>query len=157
MEATLSIPSFPSTTPGEGSLELSPKHNQLLRLLGLGWSLSSAAREVGMGYESAREVSSSPLFRSFLSDFKKQLNEGVLVAEHKLQEASPVAAEFLVDLMRGNVDPQAQPRIRKEAAVEILKATGVVKQQEVRAGITINISEEKLTLINQTLREIKGD
>jgi hypothetical protein len=137
----------------EPVLELPAKHNQLARLLALGWSKRAAAEKLGMGEGSVSIISRSPLFQSVVDEFTKGIDKGVRRALDTLAEAAPKAAEALVNIMEHPAD--GDQKIQKEASVEILKGAGASRSYEAPVGVTINISEAKLNLIMATLKEIR--
>ena len=145
---------LPSTfVQTEAILELPPKHNQLARLLALGWSKRAAAEKLGMGEGQVSIISRSPLFQSVVVELTSDIDKGVKKALNTLAEAAPRAAEALVHIMEKPTN--GDQKIQKEASVEILKGAGASRSYEAPVGVTINISDVKLNLILATLKEIR--
>ena len=137
----------------EARLELPPKHNQLARLIALGWSKRAAAEKLGMGEGQVSVITRSPLFQAVVADFQKDIDLGVKKALGALSEAAPRAAEKLIEIMER---PQNNDQVlQKAASVEILKGAGAFRTVEAPTAVTVNISEAKLNLIMNTLKEIK--
>lgn len=150
MESTTLPSTFVQT---QAVLELPPKHNQLARLIALGWSNRAASEKLGMGEGQVSVIVRSPLFQAVVADFQKDVDKGVKKALSALAEAAPRAAEALIGIME---KPQnGDQKIQKDASVEILKGAGAFKTSEASPGITITINENKLNLILATLKEIR--
>lgn len=145
---------LPSTfVQTQAVLELPPKHNQLARLIALGWSKRAAAEKLGMGEGQVSVISRSPLFQSVVEELQSEIGKGVKRALDTLAEAAPRAADTLVNIMEHPTN--GDQKLQKEASVEILKGAGALRNYEAAPGVTINISETKLNLILNTLKEIR--
>ena len=131
--------------------ELPPKHHQAARLISLGFSHREVGQKLGISEGRLSIIANSPLFKLVVRELERELDKGVEKAQHILAEAAPKAAEVLV----GTLDEVEHPRLRKEAAVDVLKGVGATKGEGEKPSVTINISEAKLALIMQTLQEIK--
>ena len=131
--------------------DLPPKHHQAARLISLGFTQREVSGKLGISEGRLSVIANSPLFKMVVKQLGEELDRGVEKAQHILAEAAPKAAEVLVDTL----DAKDHPRLRKEVAVDILKGVGATKGEGEKSSTTINISDAKLTLIMQTLREIK--
>jgi transcriptional regulator with XRE-family HTH domain len=130
--------------------DLPPKHYQAARLKALGFSQREISERLGISESRLSIVAKSPLFKLTVKKLESELDEGVRKSQRILAEAAPEAAETLVDIMR-NKELQ---RLRKEASMDILRGAGAVRGEE-KPRLNINISDSKLELIMQTLKEIK--
>ena len=130
--------------------DLPPKHYQAARLKALGFSQREISERLGISESRLSIVAKSPLFKLTVKKLESELDEGVRKSQRILAEAAPEAAETLVDIMR-NKELQ---RLRKEASMDILRGAGAVRGEE-KPRLNINISDSKLELILQTLKEIK--
>jgi transcriptional regulator with XRE-family HTH domain len=130
--------------------DLPPKHHQAARLRSLGFSQREISKRLGISESRLSIIANSPLFKLTVKKLESELDEGVRKSQRILAEAAPEAAETLVSIMR---DKELQ-RLRKEASMDILRGAGAVRGEE-KPSIEINISDSKLELILQTLKEIK--
>ena len=130
--------------------DLPPKHYQAARLKALGFSQREISERLGISESRLSIIAKSPLFKLTVKKLESELDEGVRKSQRILAEAAPEAAETLVDIMR-NKELQ---RLRKEASMDILRGAGAVRGEE-KPRLNINISDSKLELILQTLKEIK--
>jgi transcriptional regulator with XRE-family HTH domain len=130
--------------------ELPPKHHQAARLKALGFSQREISQKLGISESRLSIIAGSGLFKLTVRKLESELDEGVTKAQRIMAEAAPEAAQTLVDIMQ---DKELQ-RLRKEASMDILRGAGAVRGEE-KPALTINISDSKLELIMQTLKEIK--
>jgi transcriptional regulator with XRE-family HTH domain len=119
-------------------------------LKALGFSQREISERLGISESRLSIIAKSPLFKLTVKKLESELDEGVRKSQRILAEAAPEAAETLVDIMR-NKELQ---RLRKEASMDILRGAGAVRGEE-KPRLNINISDSKLELILQTLKEIK--
>jgi hypothetical protein len=132
-------------------IELPPRHNQMARMAALGFSPKQICEKLDISSSQYTIVSQSPLFKAVVADYEKECDGAVKVAQNILIEAAPKAAQKLVDTM----DVEGAYRLNKEAAHDVLKGVGAIRQEIDVRSVVINIDEKKLTLINQTLKELK--
>jgi hypothetical protein len=130
--------------------ELPPKHHQAARLRALGFSQREIAQKLQISESRLSIIANSPLFKLTVRKLESELDEGVKKSQRILAEAAPEAAEVLVETMR---DREVK-RLRKEASMDILRGAGAVRGEE-KPTLSINISDSKLALIVQTLKETK--
>jgi hypothetical protein len=133
------------------SLELPPKHNQMARLIALGFNYKDTAERVGVTPDRVGAIAKSPLFKSVVRQIQSELDQSVKTAQNTLIEAAPKAAEKLINIM----DTSKNERLQKECANDILKGVGATRETRVEGGIHIEINENKMDLIINTLRELK--
>jgi len=136
---------------GEIDAYIPYKHHLLARLIALGFSYREAAERLGLSEGRVRAIASSPLFKKVTKDLLVEMDQSVKKAQNILVEASPKAAETIVDIM----EKSNSERLRKEAAMDVLRGANVVKNEGAKPQIIINISDSKLSLIQQTIKEMK--
>ncbi len=132
--------------------ELPSKHHMAARLDALGFSKREISKKLDMSESSLWAISKSPLFKSVVRRLKEDLDKSTTKAYNLLVEAAPRASETIIKIM----DTSENERLQKEAAVDILKGTSVILHEDKSVGgLTLNISETKIALIVNTLKELK--
>jgi hypothetical protein len=141
------------------TLELAPKPNQAARLTALSFSPKEICEKLGVSASWLSVTKESPLFKAVVREYQAELDEAAKKAQSVITEALPKAAEKLVEILENKGDkPEISPRLQKEVAVEMLKGERVLKGESSAPQIQINLSDSKMNIILQTIREIKrGD
>ena len=132
--------------------ELPSKHHMAARLDALGFSKREISKKLEMSESSLWAISKSPLFKSVVRRIKGELDKSTTKAYNMLVEAAPKASETIIKIMTTSENE----RLQREAAMDILKGTSVVKSEDRGSGsLTLNISDSKIALIVNTLKELK--
>ena len=132
--------------------ELPYKHHMAARLNALGFSNREISKKLEMSESSLWMISKSPLFKSVVKRIKGDLDKATTKAYNLLVEAAPKASEVIIKIMTDS----GNERLQKEAAVDILKGTSVILHEDRGSGgLTLNISDSKIALIVNTLKELK--
>ncbi len=131
--------------------EVPPRHNQLLRLIALGFNQRQCAEKLNMSESRVSIIVNTPLAKSIVKKYQNEINDGVAQAQMILMENSPEAALVLVDRMKDGENK----RLQKESAVEILKGTRVIAGDKMEGQtINITINDTKMDLIMKTFQEL---
>lgn len=133
-------------------LELSPKLHQAARLKALGFSGREICEKLGMSESHLSVVSKSPLFIAVVKDLSNELDEATKVAQSTLVEAAPEAAEELVKIMQ-KTDHVGLKRL---VCLDVLKGSGAIKTESTTPHVIVNLTENKMNIILETIKEIKG-
>jgi hypothetical protein len=139
------------------SLELSPKPNQAARLTALGFTPREICEKLGVSAAWYSTNSKSPLFKAIVEEMRVEYDEAAKKAQSIITEKLPKAAEKLVEILESNDNPAISPRLQKEVAVEMLKGERVLKGESSAPQIQIMLSDSKMNVILQTIREIKKE
>ncbi len=139
------------------TLELAPKPYQAARLQALGFSPREVCEKLGVSASWFSVNAQSPLFKATVREFQLEYDEAARTAQRVITEAAPRAAEKLVKILDATDNPAISPRLIKEVAVEVLKGSGAIKSESSSPQININLSDSKMNIILQTIREIKRD
>lgn len=132
--------------------ELPSKHHMAARLDALGFSRREISKKLEMSESSLFSISKSPLFKSVVKRIKIDLDKSTTKAYNLLVEAAPKASEVVIKIM----NESDNERLKKEAAIDILKGTSVILHEDRgNGGLTLNISDSKIALIVNTLKELK--
>lgn len=132
--------------------ELPSKHHMAARLDALGFSKREISKKLDMSESTIWAISKSPLFKSVVRRIKEDLDKSTTKAYNLLVEAAPKASETIIRIMNDSENE----RLQKEAAVDILKGTSVILHEDKSgSGLTLNISDSKIALIINTLKELK--
>lgn len=134
---------------------LSPRLYQAARLIAFGFKNRQVCQKLNISESHLSKVSHTPLFKATVKQLMDELNTAPKAAQEILMEASPQAAETIVEIMNTKDNPAISPRLRKEAAMDVLKGAGVVKSESTTPEININISEQKVNLILETIEQIR--
>ena len=132
--------------------ELPSKHHMIARLDALGFTPTEICRKLEIANGTFYAVSKSPLYKLIVKRLKNELDKATTKALNVLIEAAPEASEKIVHLMRRGESERTQ----KECAIDILKGTGTIHADDKGAdAVYINISDSKIALIINTLKELK--
>jgi hypothetical protein len=176
--------SFVQTQPITPTLDLPAKHNFAAKLVALGYKGREICSKIGMSESQFYVISRSPLFKLVVKEELDKLGEGVRVAQNTLMDAAPKAAETLVNLIDELDRPYKEAearldegapleevskdvieqlkardmpamRFKKDIALDVLKGAGAFKGESRDDKVVINVSDSKMQLIFETLRELK--
>ena len=140
-------------------VRLTPRHLEYARLLLRGETVASARKQVGISESQASVINGSPIFQEHLSKLQGQAD--LMVKEKKLKR-DPVEALFRNEGMNsaltliGLRSQTKNLRVQKEAAVEILNRGGYTgKVEDTRPVININLTDGKMAMIAESVKEIR--
>ncbi len=152
------LPSTFIQTQSVDALELAPKPNQAARLTALGFSPREICEKLGVSASWYSINAQSPLFKAIVKEMRVEYDEAAKKAQRIVTNAAPKAAEVLVGILdKKEDDPSVSMRLRKEVAVEVLKGSGAIRESSESRGVTINLSDSKMNIILQTIKEIKQE
>jgi len=97
-------------------------------------------------------VSNSPLFKAVVKELSEKLDDATKVAQEVLVEASPEAAEKLVTIMQTT----QHEGLKRLVALDVLKGSGTIKTDITKPQIVVNLTENKMNIILETINQIKG-
>ena len=149
------IDNLPSTfiqTQVQTELELPPKLHQAARLKALGFKHREICEKLGMSESHLSIVSQSPLFKSVVKDLGEELDEATKVAQDILVEASPEAAEKLVAIMQTT----QHDGLKRLVALDVLRGSGTIKTDITKPQVIVNLTENKMNIILETIQQIRG-
>jgi len=149
------INNLPSTfiqTQVQTELELPPKLHQAARLKALGFKHREICEKLGMSESHLSIVSQSPLFKSVVKDLGEELDEATKVAQDILVEASPEAAEKLVAIMQTT----QHDGLKRLVALDVLRGSGTIKTDITKPQVIVNLTENKMNIILETIQQIRG-
>ena len=133
-------------------LELPPKLHQAARLKALGFRHREICEKLGMSESHLSIVSNSPLFKAVVKELSEELDDATKVAQEVLVEASPEAAEKLVTIMQTT----QHEGLKRLVALDVLKGSGTIKTDITKPQIIVNLTENKMNVILETINQIKG-
>jgi hypothetical protein len=133
-------------------LELAPKLHQAARLKALGFSHREICEKLNMSESHLSIVSKSPLFISVVKGLSEDLDDATKVAQQTLVEASPEAAEKLVGIMQST----QHEGLKRLVCLDVLKGSGAIKTESTSPQITVNLTENKMNVILETIQKIRG-
>lgn len=96
-------------------------HQEMMRLMVLGWSNKDIAQHFGCSTALVCAVRNSEITRKRLNLMQAARTGAVLGATEKLKDAAPIAASILVDMMQEDEVPKM---LKKQIAFGILDRTG---------------------------------
>ena len=140
------------------NIELAPRHNQIARMYAFGFSQREISERLGMGQAHLSIICNTPLFKQVVKEMQGKMNEGLVTAQNILMEASPKAAEILVEVLENVGSPagiEMSPRMAKEVALDVLRSSGAAKTADSGPKIIVEINEKKMELIFTTLKELR--
>lgn len=146
------LPSTFIQTQSHTELDLPPKQHQAARLKALGFKNREICEKLGMSESHLSIISNSPLFKSVVKELGEELDDASKVAQDILIEASPEAADNLVKIMR-DTDHKGLQRL---VALDILKGSGTIKTDITKPQIVVNLTENKMNIILETINQIRG-
>lgn len=135
-----------------GELQLQPKLHQAARLKALGFRNREICEKLDMSESHLSVVSKSPLFISVVKGLMEEMDDATKVAQQTLVEAAPEAAEKLVEIMR---DTEHQG-LKRLVALDVLKGSGAIKTESTSPHIVVNLTENKMNIILDTIKEIRS-
>ena len=146
------LPSTFIQTQVQTELELPPKLHQAARLKALGFKHREICEKLGMSESHLSIVSQSPLFKSVVKDLGEELDEATKVAQDILVEASPEAAEKLVEIMRTT----QHDGLKRLVTLDVLRGSGTIKTDVTKPQVIVNLTENKMNIILETIQQIRG-
>ena len=146
------LPSTFIQTQVQTELELPPKLHQAARLKALGFKHREICEKLGMSESHLSIVSQSPLFKSVVKDLGEELDEATKVAQDILVEASPEAAEKLVEIMRTT----QHDGLKRLVTLDVLRGSGTIKTDITKPQVIVNLTENKMNIILETIQQIRG-
>jgi len=141
-----------SQSQPQTELELPPKLHQAARLKALGFRHREICEKLGMSESHLSIVSNSPLFKAVVKELSEELDDATKVAQEVLVEASPEAAEKLVTIMQTT----QHEGLKRLVALDVLKGSGTIKTDITKPQIIVNLTENKMNIILETINQIKG-
>ena len=145
------LPSMFILSQPQTELELPPKLHQAARLKALGFRHREICEKLSMSESHLSIVSQSPLFKAVVKELGEELDEATKVAQDVLVEAAPEAAEKLVDIMRTT----QHEGLKRLVTLDVLRGSGTIKTDVTKPQIVVNLTENKMNIILETLREIR--
>jgi hypothetical protein len=134
-----------------GELYLQPKLHQAARLKALGFRNREICEKLDMSESHLSVVSNSPLFISVVKGLMEEMDEATKIAQQTLIEAAPEAAEKLVDIMRST----QHEGLKRLVTLDVLKGSGAIKTESTSPHVTVNLTENKMNIILDTIKEIR--
>ena len=142
---------FIQTQP-QDELSLPPKLHQAARLMSLGFKNREICEKLGMSESHLSIVSKSPLFKDVVHTLMNELDDAAKLAQTVLVESAPKAAEVLVDIMRTT----QHDGLKRLVALDLLKGSGAIKSESSSPSIVVNLTENKMNIILETIQQIRG-
>jgi hypothetical protein len=139
---------FQSEAPNQsGTYEpqkLNATHREILRLVSLGYKGTMISKMLGCTPQTVYNIKNSPLGQALLDEIQEARTGSVKDVQKRLQEASPLAAEIVVDIMQEG----KKESNKLKSALKVLEMTGH------KPGETHN--HNHLHMTKDDLNEIKG-
>lgn len=100
--------------------KLNAKHREIIRLTALGYKGVMIAKMLSVTPQTVYNITNSPLGESLLQEIENARTGNVKDVRDRLQEASPLAVELVVDIMSDGKSEKNKLR----AALKVLEMTG---------------------------------
>jgi len=110
----------PSKTGSYNPQKLNARHREIIRLHCLGYKGTMIAKMLGCTPQLIYQITNSPLGEALISEIQQARTGNVQDVQQRLQEASPLAAEIIVDVM--NEGKKESNKLK--AALKLLEMTG---------------------------------